>query len=456
MEALMGLFCRSFSIPGDVHRGVETLLSTWLAGKGFELVNDRQLLELEDNHERGVFLIWNERWTIILYNNIFEEERLAYELKKLMRPLLHLWLHDSSVWGYDLAYDGQYVSTFISNRRYLGLLPAGDGPNDVDTLCRLSGTTGLQSTVRRLQRKKKISMDEVCRDFATLIGISPAATFYSFIENDAEAVEIDGFNLRHLRFRTIGWDPMEGFDLHRMEAVTYQGKSWYEESGPGILKPVVEVDDTAFKIEDALDLAQRTSRCLAQLRKPYLFQRMRFGWMKLCSKWKERLRLTLRKQKNRRETLSWRDEPKSYHQEGEYLVNRRHRCRIRLAGDATVNYDYPLPSMITSVFGFCAGGIEVDCEAMRPIQAERLLTSWDADAEVSESNYTIDGLPAKNVSVTERMDCGSCHHLYYAIQAPGAVYVFAATEDSEFTPDVRHAIGQVIRSFELIKENQMN
>ncbi|MGB7537959.1 MAG: hypothetical protein WBM17_05435, partial [Anaerolineales bacterium] len=97
----MGAFFSSHSLPGDVHELVDQKLGDWLSRKGFAEPAD-PILDLCPEGERAYYLFWSERWTVVLFSQLDEEERLLFELGNTGLPVLHLWLHDSDLWGYEL------------------------------------------------------------------------------------------------------------------------------------------------------------------------------------------------------------------------------------------------------------------------------------------------------------------------------------------------------------------
>jgi len=105
---------------------LKPLLIQWLETKGYRLAAKRPLIEIDDETQRGAFVYWNKRWTILLFSEYGEFERLGYELAKLKRPILFLWLHDSDLWGYQVEFDRHTIASFNSNPTYFGKAEAYD------------------------------------------------------------------------------------------------------------------------------------------------------------------------------------------------------------------------------------------------------------------------------------------------------------------------------------------
>ncbi|HEX9185566.1 MAG TPA: hypothetical protein VGB87_00715, partial [Vicinamibacteria bacterium] len=90
----MGADYWSIAVAGEAHEAVEEAVASWLARKGYEEVPAEELsFEIDREIERAFFLAWDERWTIVLYSEFGEMERLELEVAGLGRPVLLLWLH---------------------------------------------------------------------------------------------------------------------------------------------------------------------------------------------------------------------------------------------------------------------------------------------------------------------------------------------------------------------------
>lgn len=149
----MGGSYHSLSVPRSVHGEVESLVSSWLLARGFERAEDG-VLDLNREAERGC---------LIFFGGEMEAE----------------------------------------------------GPNDAARLARAwFGDEGRAGELLSLQKKKGIFLDPVCDRFARWLGAPPAASQYGSVMAGERTWE--GFPEIHLRFRRPGFDPMDGFDLHRL------------------------------------------------------------------------------------------------------------------------------------------------------------------------------------------------------------------------------------------------
>lgn len=191
---------------------VRDLLVAWMRAKGLALRDGAPITALDTARERGIRIAWKDDVVVVLGDTLQELDRQAFELRKLGRPLLDLWMHDSDIWGYQLWHERRIVSAFHSNPTYFGEREPEQGPNDVEALCRLVGR-GEPEAIQRIQRKKAIMAEGLSQEFATAIGADAAATQYRYAGEVFESWPPDGWQAEHLWFREHDWDPMVGFDV---------------------------------------------------------------------------------------------------------------------------------------------------------------------------------------------------------------------------------------------------
>ena len=176
----MGGFFTSYNIPGGAHEAVDQKIKEWLSRKGFQEPPDPVLDHIQEG-ERAYYLFWNDRWTIVLFSHFEEEERLLFELSSAGRPVLHLWLHDSDLWGYELYLKNRPLAAFNSNPKYFGADEAPAAPNDIRLLMEQCSIRGLSvSRIEDLQKKRGLFKENACEAFAKAIGIGPAASQYGY------------------------------------------------------------------------------------------------------------------------------------------------------------------------------------------------------------------------------------------------------------------------------------
>ena len=193
----MGTFYNSICIPGQRPDAVRRTLERWLYLKGFEPLHAPILFDLDGDNERSAFLIWNERWTLLLYSHFDEERRLIHDLQAQLEPLLYIWMHDSEVWGYDLFEHRGFLGSFVSNPRdHLSFPsePLGEGRPRIHagTLCHELGMPRLEPHLRRIEKRRGPAKDEICWDFCHALGVEAAAASYDQLES-GRTEHLDGW-----------------------------------------------------------------------------------------------------------------------------------------------------------------------------------------------------------------------------------------------------------------------
>ena len=94
----MGADIRTFCVRRANGQEVRELVVSWLAAKGFEPCDEPSLFPFDPETERGIVLAETPAWTTVAFSHAFEEgDRLVFELKKLEKPLLEVWVHDSDI-----------------------------------------------------------------------------------------------------------------------------------------------------------------------------------------------------------------------------------------------------------------------------------------------------------------------------------------------------------------------
>jgi hypothetical protein len=326
---------------------------------------------------------------------------------------------------------------------YFGASQEVEGPNDIEAVCRLCRVPGQEFSIQKLQGKRRVFRDEVCRDFAALLGASPAASCYRYDQEEPGEAETTGFNVLHLRFRSEGWDPMAHFNLHEITAsprtlqpATRTGEGWEN------LKETLD-EEQAMRLQKQFQRARAVSGCMMILLKPLslIFQGL--------------FRLTMRHSGVYRTITGSRQDSlttetfQPFRIEGDYLINDRHQCRIKLAEGAVAEKHLPMVSRFSSVFAFGIRDVRVTCSAMRPKQVERMLTSWPADSELVEENRTINNLPAKSLGVSYQTNRESFYQELHFLQAPRVIYVFSASSKEKPADEICSAIRATVDSFEI-------
>lgn len=403
----MGGFYHSLSVPRSVHQQVESLVSSWLLARGFERAEDG-VLDLDREAERGCLLFWGDRWTTILYSHFEEEERLKLELGKLEIPLLHVWLHDSDLWGYELYEDGDVVSAFNSNPRYFGGEMPTEGPNDALRLARAwFGDESRARELLSLQKKKGIFMDPVCDRFASWLGAPPAASQYEYVM--AGERDWKGFPEVHLRFRRPGFDPMDGFDLHRLRV-----ESPPLEEAPQPWKPSL-----GFRLLTGA-------------------MRLFFLPLSLYSRWKLRSGGSA---PGAPAPGSWPGQ--EWKVEGEFLVNERRRCRVSLAHGALAAHG-------PGILPFRVGPLAVNASVRPGSMIAAALTNLRGREIQADERFHVGDFPARFIASTWPEPLRFIYDV--CIATPIAVYWFQASVAEPPGEDALARFRATVETFELLPE----
>jgi hypothetical protein len=413
----MGAFFTSFSIPGDVHEAVDQKIREWLSRKGFQEPPD-PVLDHTKEGERAYYLFWNDRWTIVLFSHFEEEERLLFELRNDDRPVLHLWLHDSDLWGYELYLKNRSLAAFNSNPKYFGAYEEPAAPNDIPLLMKQCSIRGLTvSEMEGLQKKKGIFKENACETFAKAIGIGPAASQYGY-HSEAEPAAPD-FSVVHRRYRKRGFDPMRNFNLHVEPA-----KSPQEEMPISSKMPALP---PGFRV---------------------LMEIMRV--MAIPIGWLFRIILAIKMKTAEVPGLTHgtgaSPVPKEYALEGGWLVNPKRRCRIKFSEGAA-------PSEAAAMLPFKIQGKEVFSRTMSADETRHMLTGLHRGPIEEEENYWIGSLAAKRIRLQAFPRQDRFRYLYF-IQASVAVYYFSLESKGPLEPAEYETLKKTIGSFEVVHPAQ--
>ncbi len=447
----VGAFYHSVSLPQDCAAEVKSLLIQWLEAKGFRLVANRPLTQTDRQTQRGAFICWNKRWTVVLYSQFGEFERLAYELARLKRPILYVWEHDSDLWGYQIDRDRKTIASFNSRPAYFGRVEeTGLATNgDPELLCQTFGLQGLEREIRKLQRAKSLLMEQVCEQFAKTIGARPAAWSYDYAEQsylESGSVEFEEFETEHLFFANDQEQrEMEGFDIHT-RAVREFARS--ERVGESAGMPP--------EMRERVEQLQQQVRVMSFFFRAMLWPMKILAWpfVKLMQFW---LWFTFKRSGKQREMTEWfiTEGKPAFRIEGRQLINDRRRCRITLPQDVEYAQAWGL-----TVFAFEVSNVEVSCRAARRKEIEHYLTIRSPDRGtrttlLEDENFMAGALKAKSVLYKKESDkvkenkpkteyLGAC-----MVQTTDVVYIFQYSSNEPISEAARKRIREAVTSFEL-------
>jgi hypothetical protein len=430
----MGATLRTFAVRRAGSSDVRQSLVSWLRAKGFELADGPLLFPLDAETERRIVLSENQDWTIVAYSHEREEgDRLVFELKKLRKPLLELWVYDSDIWGYRLHNDGRLVASFNSNPRYFGGAPELDLPHNGDPqlLCEVCelGTDG--SRIAAIQRRRAVFAESVAERFCVELGAEPAI-------------------LDHCDFEDLPIEPGQivtagGF---RIECLSFARQS------DAARKPIVRLHDAIIRSPQPAQVDPAIVEWQAQLQRQMmpltLVLRVAMslagavGWVLgplFRVWWRWRGAEHVRKGGVLHEILA-REAVSRIEHRGPQLINHRHRCSITLPDHAELLPD----RRPDAVFWFRIGQVLVHCEAIRPSRLRDRLQVWSEAKVIEDEKVFVGGIPARIMVIQGEAAGRSLQIAWYLVETTDAVYRFHASGE-ELSAEVRQQLRGILESF---------
>ncbi|MCP3962828.1 MAG: hypothetical protein GY719_33740 [bacterium] len=442
----MGAFYNSICIPGDRDQEVRDSLQRWLGGRGFELSDQPVLFDLDGETERCAFLIWNERWTVLVFSKYEEERRLIRELQTWGGPLLYLWVQDSDVWGYDLFGEAGFVASFNSDPRSYVSFPGEDAAPrpaaDAREVCRRLGFEGRAAELLRIHRHRAAFKEDSCLEMCRLIDAEPALASYDDLERGAFE-DLEGWRVEQLHF--VHRDARGGC---KAEVGLHDVRLDAEAMSSGIRLERFEIP---AEVLTEMERRRRRVRLRLTLLKPV-------SW--LARAWRKAREAPARARRERRvegASPSLPDAGFSRHESSDiievrHLINERHRCRIRLAvgGEAKSGSTKP-----ASVFAFQIGETPITCTARPRARITEVLQQPSRSKILRDEKYLIGGLQARHVvyELPPYYLAGTSGPSYlglHVVQTEVALYVFLYRFPRKILKEVERAILATVRSFRLL------
>lgn len=352
----MGRHLHSFTVLGASRADVEAHIASWLRSKGFEPVEGTPLFESDPSFERTVLSFGDEQNATVAYSELVEEDRLLFELKKLGRPVLELWLHDSDVWGYELWEEDRIVSAFHSRPRYFGPETPPRGPNDVERLCATLGRPEQAAAVRSAQAKRSLFADDTVRDFARCLGLPGHDGLFDVVDESAPS-EVP----RPLRYARADDEGMETFDASALRFHVY------DPDDPTSAFPDLDPAERR-QAQQAVKIAKAVGTVLGVVLAP----------VGLWAKWK--LSRAVKEAAAHAPYPSAIGQPPApqlegeplFEQDGDRLYNRRHGSALTLARGARVEPTWNVAFAPSEVFRFFVGDAMAVCVARTPGQSRQM------------------------------------------------------------------------------------
>jgi hypothetical protein len=429
----MGATLRTFALRRAKSGDVRQTLVSWLRAKGFELSEGPVLFPFDPVTERGLVLSENGDWTIVAYSHEMEEgDRLVFELNKLRKPLLELWVYDSDIWGYRLHNAGRLAASFNSNPRYFGGpaeldLPQNGDPELLCEVCELA-TDGRRIAAIQLQRA--VFAESVAERFCVELGAEPAALDHRDFEDlpiePGQVVTAGGFRIERLLFARLEEARKTTLRLHDAVVRSPQPPPVDPELAQWQAQMQRQMLPLTIVLRVVMSLVGAVGRAFGPLFRVW---------------WRWRGAEHVRKGSVLREILA-RDTVPRVERRGAQLINRRHRCSITVPDHAEL-----LPGVgPDAVFRFRLGQVFVHTEAIRPSQLRARLQLWPQADVVEDEKLFVDGLPARmlliqGVAAGRKLQSG-----WYLVETEDAVYRFHARGE-ELSADVRQQLRAILESF---------
>lgn len=433
----MGSWCRTFSFRDDCRGELLEALDSWMRAKGLERIHSAEaaLLPPHSQAERGAFLLGNGSWTILAYSDFEEEERLIFELSRSSRPFLRFLVVDSDVWAYQLYLSGEILSAFVSKSGLWDDLPSG--PNDIGQLRSALRIAVPEPELRKLQRQQGPLADFSALRFLDAIGLAPAMSQYDYLRGNE--FERRDFEVRELRYRRPGFDPMQGFDLHRIVR-----------RPPALIEVREPQEDGGVEagLPFELRVMLATSKFLVLLMKP-------FYWIA-----RPLLLWRMRRAAGPSRGSGGGGDPEAGLQLRESLAILDGVARHRALGFLLRWPEGALESHGFELFQW--QGIGVSVRLLRPEVVREALAHWSSDLKIETEDLTLKGLPARIESCEQSGPGGIRRWLSCHIATHRGVYAFRANflvkkARKGETPEVPRPMEElrrivpILESFELVE-----
>jgi hypothetical protein len=430
----MGANLRTFAVRQADQDEVRHALVSWLGAKGFELYEEKRLFPFDAETERGAVLSETPDWAILAFSHAYEEgDRLVFELNKLRKPLLEIWVFDSDIWGYRLHDSGQLVASFNSNPRYFGgpeelELPKNGDPELLRTVCELPVDAG---QIAALQRQRAVFSESVSERFCIGIGAEAAAYDYQDFEelrlapgkhDTAGGVSVDCmFFVRRSASRQTSAPRLHDIALRAPAAPRVD---------PEMVEWQAQIQRQMLPLTIALRGLMWGARAVS-----WIFGPLFLLW------WRWKGPQQMRRGGLLAELQAFGVDS-DVQRHGQRLVNRRHGCSFELPESAELLPDFG-PS---AVFRFRTEDVHVHCDAVRPSRLREQLRIWPGAEILEDEKHFAGELPARSVLLRFSAGDQTRQLSWHLVQTPQAVYRFHVTGE-EISENVRKQMRAAAESF---------
>ena len=137
-----------------------------------------------------------------------------------------------------------------------------------------------------------------------------------------------------------------------------------------------------------------------------------------------------------------------FKREGDWLVSRKYRCRLRVAGDIPPN-SFPVFRMPNEVFRFSVSGITVTTLAIRPAKLADYFTLRTGTALIADECFFVRTHPARYLALRMNEGQRTWFAQRWFIDTEHIIFLFDASSEGLLSPETANAIKGVVQTFEL-------
>ncbi len=142
--------------------------------------------------------------------------------------------------------------------------------------------------------------------------------------------------------------------------------------------------------------------------------------------------------------------PETSQQDGPWLINRRHGCRIRAQGQAAGNQGFfRLPDQ---VFAFRVADTEIDCLAIRPDQLRKFFDLKPTQKCLKDESFFAGSFPARFLTVKDENPQQHWTSCRWFLEREGLIYEFSPRGQMIPPESALASITETIRSFEVLTD----
>ncbi len=437
----MGTWSRNFLAHKVEASAVRECFVRWMERRGFDLVARPPLFDCDKQDERCAFLFSSSQWTVLLYNSAFEEgDRVLSELSEFPR-VIEIWIGDSDDWGYALFESGNFSCGCTLNQEHAS--SASQPPataEDAAKLCDALGIPERFNAVLRAQRKRHLFADVPCEKFCQAIEAEPAIFTAGDIEQwnagRLESCDVAGWHITPLYFekhRRLGEEQPETM----LQSIAVRSFNPDQPRRP--LSPEMEQ-----MIQANVRMMKLVILPIRLVMTPIVWMCIRgallIGWL---GKFGTKFKAAPKTDNGLSSMIARRGKP--WQRDGDWLVNNRHGCRIRVAFSEAENKPAPF---IFGVFTFFVGGTEILCAGVRPARVRQIYDLRTGQEAIRDESFTVGPSAARKLVTRTKEKDGFSFYYHWFVECPCAIYQFTVFTRTELPAEDEGEIDTIVRSFE--------